>query len=94
MALRLSEGLGSNATQRPRRNFAQGSQDCRHGERQVLKAIAFRSHYDDRNREGILILLILHALVGREQDIEVILGQREQLAVLGAGLALSLNGAA
>ena len=65
-----------------------------HGEGQVLQAVGFCSDHDYPDWEGVLVLLILHAFVCREQDIEVILGESKQLPVFDAGPALPLNGAA
>ena len=59
-----------------------------------MHAVCFCSDHDYPDWESVLVLLILHAFVCCEQDIEVILGESKQLPVFDAGPALPLNGAA
>jgi len=84
-------GLGSNLTECPRRHLFKGRKNGRDGTPEVFHTIALGSHNQNGDWQGILVLLMLHALVGGEQYVKVILGEVEQLSVLDTGPTLSLN---
>ena len=73
LALRLSEGLGSNFAKPTRWNFIKCGQYCWYGASQVFSSIAPRSNHKNRDWQRILVLLILHTLVSRKQEIKLIL---------------------
>ena len=85
------EGLGSNLTECPRRHLFKGRKNGRDSTPEIFHAIALGSHNQNGDWQGILVLLMLHALVGCEQHVKVIPGEVEQLSVLDTGPTLSLN---
>ena len=83
----LSDRSGSNFAQRAWWKFGESSKNGWYGGGQVFHVVAASKDDKNCNRQCYQVLLILHTLVSREQDIEFTSSQSEQLAVLDAGLA-------